>query len=157
MKRHAALLAIGLVLGATTAAFASIPDSSGVIHACYDHHGRLRVIDSDQGQHCKPVEQALEWNAEGSSGPATTYRVAREEVALNPVVDSQTTAAVQCLAGETLISGGWETDPLRRVEMGKAQIDRDGQSFEPVSYAVTVYNTAGGTGILRVQAVCASG
>jgi hypothetical protein len=64
-------LAIGAVLAGTTAAVASIPDSSGVIHACRSTKGgALRAIDSDAGQTCSKDEAALNWNQTGPQGPA---------------------------------------------------------------------------------------
>ncbi len=57
-------------------AVASIPDAQGVIHGCYlTSGGRLRVIDSDKGQHCKATETPLNWNQtgpQGLPGPAAT-------------------------------------------------------------------------------------
>lgn len=55
-----ALIAVGV-------AFATIPDSGGVIHACYsDSNGSLRVVD---GTDCKSHETALSWNTQGTPGP----------------------------------------------------------------------------------------
>lgn len=48
-------------------AYASIPDSAGVIHACYvKSGGALRVVDSA----CKSSETSLSWNQNGVPGPA---------------------------------------------------------------------------------------
>jgi Collagen triple helix repeat (20 copies) len=59
-----------VVLGALIAvgvAFAAIPDSGGVIHACYSvSNGALRVVD---GTSCKSSETALSWNQQGTTGP----------------------------------------------------------------------------------------
>lgn len=41
----AASLAVALG-GAAGIAYATIPDSTGVIHACYDPNGTLRVVDT---------------------------------------------------------------------------------------------------------------
>lgn len=74
-----------LVLGVATlaaggAAFATIPDSSGVIHACYhvngagqlDGDGRIHLIDPTGAaknlQTCKKDERPLNWNV--ANGPA---------------------------------------------------------------------------------------
>jgi hypothetical protein len=68
--RWAALVAIvaGLVGGGI--AYASIPDSNGVIHGCYKtQNGQLRVINTP-GQSCNPSENALNWNQTGPAGPA---------------------------------------------------------------------------------------
>lgn len=62
------LLMVGGVWAAR-AAYATIPDSSGVIHACYDMgNGTLRVIDTEAGEACRPQETALSWNQKGPQG-----------------------------------------------------------------------------------------
>jgi hypothetical protein len=38
-----------------------IPDSAGIVHACYGPNGQLRVIDSST-ETCKPSETPLEWD-----------------------------------------------------------------------------------------------
>jgi hypothetical protein len=50
-------------------AYATIPDSSGVIHGCYSKSGgSLRVIDASV-TNCKSTETALGWNQSGAPGP----------------------------------------------------------------------------------------
>ena len=49
-------------------AYATIPDSGGVIHGCYNNAGHLRVIQS--GQSCRKHEETLNWNQKGKPGPA---------------------------------------------------------------------------------------
>jgi len=68
----AALVGIaGLVGLAVSAAWASIPDASGTIHACHTKvGGLLRVIDTAKGQTCKSWETALDWNAAPPAPPA---------------------------------------------------------------------------------------
>ena len=59
--------ALALVIGMAVAT-ASIPDSSGVIHACYlKSLGIVRVIDT--GQSCSNKETPLTWNQAGPPGP----------------------------------------------------------------------------------------
>ena len=76
-------VAVGLALsaGIATVAYASIPDASGVIHACYHVNGAgqidgsatLRVIDAassnKDGTACKKDENPLDWNQQGIQGP----------------------------------------------------------------------------------------
>jgi hypothetical protein len=57
----AALLAL-----AAGAAYATIPDAQGVIHACYKASGQLRVTDAGS---CGSGENALAWNQTGPPGP----------------------------------------------------------------------------------------
>jgi hypothetical protein len=57
------IAAAGL-LGATLA-WATIPASNGVIHACYNStSGALRVIDTGAGQSCTASEKPLQWSAQ---------------------------------------------------------------------------------------------
>ena len=55
------------------AAFAAIPDSSGVIHACYAGNGSVRIIDNTTDT-CKHNEQALTWKSDGASRAARPTR-----------------------------------------------------------------------------------
>jgi hypothetical protein len=55
------------VLAAAGIVWASIPDSSGVIHACYKKDGNLRVIDTAKDQ-CKKDETELTWSQTGNQG-----------------------------------------------------------------------------------------
>jgi hypothetical protein len=58
-----------LVLALSTNAFAGIPDSQGVIHACYvKNPGILRVVDTATKDQCTKLETALTWNQTGPRG-----------------------------------------------------------------------------------------
>lgn len=63
-----AWMAAGALVGGGVA-LASIPDSGGVIHGCYDARGKLRVIDAEAGETCRTHEVALSWNETGPQGP----------------------------------------------------------------------------------------
>jgi len=72
-RRAAAFLvvAVALVLGGTYA-YASIPDSGGVIHGCFNNtNGQLRVFDpaATKPGPCSQTESALDWNQIGPQGP----------------------------------------------------------------------------------------
>ena len=61
-------LALALVL-AGGIAFATIPDSAGVIHACYKKSGgAVRIINSPTVK-CQSTETAISWNQKGVPGP----------------------------------------------------------------------------------------
>src|SRR5712691_4074663 len=61
----AAILAL-----AAGVAYATIPDSGGVIHGCYSKtSGALRVIDTGLGQTCNGTENPLNWSQTGPTGP----------------------------------------------------------------------------------------
>lgn len=80
IKPALVLAAIAGALVAGGIAYATIPDSSGVIHACYhvnpqgvvDASGNLRVIDpsstNKDGSACKKDEKALNFNQTGPQG-----------------------------------------------------------------------------------------
>src|SRR6266566_4249734 len=64
----ASVITSGLIVVAGTAAFASIPDSAGVIHGCYKaQNGQLRLINWPS-QHCLKSEKAIMWNEVGPQG-----------------------------------------------------------------------------------------
>lgn len=78
VKKHIKLVAglsSGVVLGVTGSAvvLASIPDSSGVIHACYRTGtgilAKVRIIDNSTDS-CTTNETAISWNQTGPQGPA---------------------------------------------------------------------------------------
>ncbi len=62
-------LAIVVALALGGIAYANIPDSGGVIHACYKkNQGDLRVIDTEKAQACLGSEEPLTWNHTGPQG-----------------------------------------------------------------------------------------
>jgi hypothetical protein len=68
-------LTIGILavvaVAAGSAAFAAIPDSSGLIHSCYDKQsGQVRIFDSetDLPKGCGKNEIELTWNKQGPQG-----------------------------------------------------------------------------------------
>jgi hypothetical protein len=66
------LLLIGTLVMAVSGigvAVASIPDSGGVIHACYKKstHGEMHLVNS--ASDCNPSEKAIQWNQTGPAGP----------------------------------------------------------------------------------------
>lgn len=77
--RAVALVGVGLAGGAAAVAVATVPDSSGVIHACVtvsDSGGgapitngpNVTVIDPSAGQACTGFQQAISWNVSGPQG-----------------------------------------------------------------------------------------
>lgn len=63
-------LVLSVVVAATGIVVATIPDSGGVIHACYSRSGgTLRVIDNSV-TNCKQGETSLSWNMQGAAGPS---------------------------------------------------------------------------------------
>ena len=66
-----AVAAAVAALAAAGIAYATIPDSSGVIHGCYaNKDGSLRVIDTGSGGSCDAKKETpLDWNQAGAAGP----------------------------------------------------------------------------------------
>jgi hypothetical protein len=101
-SRLAAGLAGAVVaIGIGGAASAMIPDSGGVIHACYQKvTGQLRVVDSATPG-CTADEVAISWNQQGPSGSTLTinYRV-------GGMVPGTSVARAFCLPYEKVTGGG---------------------------------------------------
>jgi hypothetical protein len=70
IRRLFVALAVLVVPLAAGVAYATIPDPTGTIHACYSKSGgTLRVIDASV-TNCKSGETALDWSVQGPPGPA---------------------------------------------------------------------------------------
>jgi hypothetical protein len=69
MKRLALISIVVAALGGGVA-YATIPDSSGVIHACMlKNLGTIRLIDTATGQKCSATfETVVDWNERGQQG-----------------------------------------------------------------------------------------
>jgi hypothetical protein len=107
--------ACGVIIaaGGATAALASIPSSSGVIHGCYGPAGFLRVTS---GTTCPSGQKTLSWNQTGPAGPpgpagpglSTTIVEGSDSTA---GVGSFETASVACPAAyPNAIGGGYVID-----------------------------------------------
>lgn len=92
MHRITFLVAVALATSLVTAgAWATIPDGSGAINACYSKaNGALRVVE--QASDCRAGETGLIWNQrgrtgdtgpQGPAGPANPTFVSEEEINLS--------------------------------------------------------------------------
>jgi len=73
--RWQAALVSAIVVGSLTAgvSYASTPDSSGVIHACYNNKsGALKVMDTAKTPQCPKGTTSLVWNQTGPPGPVAS-------------------------------------------------------------------------------------
>jgi len=76
MRRRLLIVAAvaGGAFGIASVVQASIPDSNGVIHGCYQYtttnnnYGRVRVYDTAKGGGCNLLEHPLDWNIRGPTG-----------------------------------------------------------------------------------------
>src|SRR4051794_31640643 len=67
-KMGIAVTAVAAIAAAGGAAWATIPDSGGVIHACFDSKsGNLRVLDAPSHS-CTKFETSIDWNRQGLAG-----------------------------------------------------------------------------------------
>jgi hypothetical protein len=70
-----ALTALVVALGGV--AYATIPDSGGVIHGCFaNSNGNLRVVETPDD--CRNNETALDWNQQGPPGSGGAVRLIAE-------------------------------------------------------------------------------
>src|SRR5207237_1109993 len=68
--RRVLVFTVGTLIALGGIAYATIPDLSGLISACYSGtSGALRVIDITAGQKCSATEKTLSWNQTGPAGP----------------------------------------------------------------------------------------
>ena len=104
-----AVIAIGIGVGAF--AYASIPDSGGVIHGCYKtSDGKLRVVDST----CASGETSLNWNQTGPVGPQgpvgiSNFQLVRHFYSVDLMAGDTNGYNVICPSGTVVISGGYQT------------------------------------------------
>jgi hypothetical protein len=103
-------------LAAGALAYATIPDTNGVVHGCYKvQQGALRVIDTEQGQTCLSIERSLVWSQtgqQGEQGPPGTSGWEKKtgvETFTAPFTSVDPTdyqAFVVCSAGKKVLGGG---------------------------------------------------
>jgi hypothetical protein len=124
------LIVAGLTLIAAGIAYASIPDTSGVISACYKksspNQGTLRVIDPTVGQTCSSAESPLSWNQRGpsdayitsDSGPPITYQT--------PIISRTLPAGNYTLIAKSGIYNLGNADLVDcQLKSGNATLDED--------------------------------
>lgn len=151
----AVLAAAVAAVAAGSAAYASIPDGSGVIHACYgkpgsNRPGAVRVIDSP-GESCAASENPLSWNQAGQPGQPGTPGVSGYEIVAG---DQVNIAAGQlgggkttCPQGKEVLSGGYSsTLPVATSESAPSG---------PTEWQVNAKNLGAQTATVYLWAVCA--
>jgi hypothetical protein len=108
-RTRLALAALGVLATLTLGSFslgsfawASIPDSGGTIHGCYDKvSGALRVSDRDTGtpKNCTAKELALDWSKGSPAGDAYLARFGTN-------VGTAQLGTTPCTLGEIRLSAG---------------------------------------------------
>lgn len=125
-KLSVVLVAIGIVLVVGGTAWASIPDSNGVIHGCRKNvDGSVRVVDTDAGQTCPNGYTALNWGQVTNTTVVTSSQGSGMEYQPG---DGPLTAAV-CPSGWKVVAGGWEYNPSQNLAWDTFRVVRD----KPVS------------------------
>lgn len=174
------VLIVALVGGAV--AYATIPDSSGVIHGCYQKSSRkLRLIDTDTGARCRPAEVAISWNQvgpqgklgptgpqgpsgpigpqgptgpQGPSGAATTYNYR-----LGLIIPGTSVARAFCLAGEKVTGGGGFSTGPSASSAGLTQNYPISDATGTIAFGTTAIGwqmASEGFGTVQAFVVCAS-
>jgi hypothetical protein len=162
------------------AAYATIPGSDGVIHACYAKSGgALRVIDASV-TNCKAGETSLDWSQEGLPGPkgdpgepgpagpqgeqgepGAPGGLAGYEVLVAQTEVNNTTpklANVQCPAGKVAVGGGatafgtGSAGP-RQVALARSIINTDGNGWSAQAKEIDFIDVPWG---LEVRVICAN-
>ncbi len=169
LPRRALLLVAGIGAGlvVSAVALATIPDSNGVIHACYKKSGgALRVIDNSV-TNCAGSETSLNWNvqgAQGIQGPAGQQGeqgppgISGREIIVSGFVnldpgEGGSTSAI-CPQGKMVVGGGFETEP----NSSGFAVYRNRPAVLPGVdiWEVGGFNTTQGQMGLAVYAVCAN-
>ncbi len=73
-SRRLVLATVAIFAVAGGIAYAAIPDTGGVFHACVMKNGSVRIIDPDTDQ-CKQNESAITFNQKGQTGRSLAHRV----------------------------------------------------------------------------------
>lgn len=64
------ILVVAAVATASSVAWATIPDASGVFHACVKKGGQVHLIDPSAGDACGKNETGASWSQTGPAGPS---------------------------------------------------------------------------------------
>jgi hypothetical protein len=146
MTRHRIIIitAVTIALAAGgTAAYASIPDSGGTIHACYGKDGTLRVIDTNAGQACGKGATTLTWSQNGRQTISVTTATADMQPFGLPGSPSEPYATATCPAGTVVTGGGVKPPPDGQVLATYPTADGTGWFAQeyggPAGYVGTVY------------------
>jgi hypothetical protein len=129
----AASIVVAALIGGSVA-YASIPDSSGVIHGCYNNYtGALRIIDSGASS-CYADETGLNWN---QSVPSIYTETSLINAASGP-----SHATVSCATGDTALSGGVEPYGSNPVALQASYQASSGSWYVSIDTDVSDYGTA---------------
>ena len=156
-RRWVAPAVVAIMAAAIGSVQATIPDSNGVVHACYKNNGAIRVVNS--AANCKANETALTWNQTGPQGvPGPAGATGPSGLSGYEVINNIQNGALQvggnvdlvatCPTGKKVLGGGYvvpsvsDTAPLSRPEPGNT------------AWRVS-FHSNGGSGAVSVYVICA--
>ena len=156
-RRWVAPAVVAIMAAAIGSAQATIPDSNGVVHACYKNNGAIRVVNS--AANCKANETALTWSRTGPQGvPGPAGATGPSGLSGYEVINNVQNGALQvggnvdlvatCSAGKKVLGGGYvvpsvsDSAPLSRPEPGNT------------AWRVS-FHSNGGSGAVSVYVICA--
>lgn len=157
-KKRTAAVAVAAVAGLIVAggvAYASIPDSSGVIHGCRKNtDGSMRVID-DSSQSCASGWSSLNWNQTGPQGPSGVNSFEEWTGSATTVAaGSFNQSIVDCPTGKVATGGGLSEDS----DFGGSNTDLvlryEGPIFSGHSWLVGVTNNGASDHQFKATAMC---
>jgi hypothetical protein len=152
----AAVVVGALIVGAGVS-WASIPDSGGVISACYNNtNGSLRVIDAEGGASCSGNETALNWEQFAPTVILSQQRVSSGAVQHTLSAGSGVGQTVSCPAGWEVTGGGYSLPDSAPVRVATSAPDATFPPGGPLlkTWAVRVVADSNTTFTLNVWAVC---
>jgi hypothetical protein len=121
-RRILGILAAGALVAALAATtYAAIPGSNGVISACKDAKGGLKVIDAENGATCSANQVALNWNQQGPTGATGATGPAGPSDA-TWVVSYGTPVTATSFAARTVL-GAFYLDPGSYVITAKLNVE----------------------------------
>jgi hypothetical protein len=169
LRRSPALIVAAVAVAAavgTGIALASIPDSNGVIHGCYNTgsnpSGALRVIDTAKGTTCAKNEKPLNWNQTGPKGdtgdrgpigPSDAWSVTDSATNLSPSSEA-TLAGAGVGAGDYVINAKTQLTNNSFTPLGVSceLVDADGNVFDTSSADLAGNNGEGDIQTIPLQA-----
>jgi hypothetical protein len=159
-----------------TVAWATIPDASGEIHACYMKSGGALYVIDDSVTSCKRNATSLDWNVAGPPGPAGPTGPQGPAGATGPAgpagpanvvvrfVDEMTpdgsndSATALCEAGEKATGGGVSLisgDSAHTFYFEPGGVPNV-NSGTPTGWQASWFQNSGSNETIRVYVVCAS-
>ncbi len=152
---------IGAGLAVSAVALATIPDSGGVIHACYKKSGgALRVID-DSVTNCAGSETSLNWNVAGQQGPqgpqgqpgVSGYEWLTKDFDLGGGQYAED--SLTCPAGKRVLTGGFDLIS-GGLEIVKSRPGPAVSGVDDTKWVVGAKNVSQGGSLVHMFALCAN-